>query len=197
MFENCKTNYDSNRIDQIDIILSFKLEASSYEIVKQKLNLEEEIESNNNRRRPNRIKMSDGNDWMWAKSGRRETKINWSPHKQNNCWGEGAKKKQRRNNKYQIALGVVRFWCNGEAGEGDPPQRPHPTATLAASTSPLFGLSNANFATINRLYQRFISNCNCNCIPQDSFGAIERYAFYLLQLVTSSFCNFFQRRSYH
>jgi len=64
MFENCKTNYDSNRIDQIDIILSFKLEASSYEIVKQKLNLEEEIESNNNRRRPNRIKMSDGNDWM-------------------------------------------------------------------------------------------------------------------------------------
>ena len=109
MFENCKTNYDSNRIDQIDIILSFKLEASSYEIVKQKLNLEEEIESNNNRRRPNRIKMSDGNDWMWAKSGRRETKINWSPHKQNNCWGEGAKKNKEEIISIKLRWGWLGF----------------------------------------------------------------------------------------
>ena len=78
---------------------------------------------------------------------------------------------------------MVRLWYDDAAGEGDPPRRPHPTAPLAAATSSLFGLNNANFATINRLYQRFISSKNCNCIPQDSFGAIERYAFYLLQLV--------------
>ena len=83
-----------------------------------------------------------------------------------------------------VGGGEVRSCYDDAAGEGDPPQRPHPTASLTASTSSTgFGLSPVIFATINRLYQRFISNRNLNCIPQESFGAVERYAFYLLQLV--------------
>ncbi len=53
------------------------------------------------------------------------------------------------------------------------------TTTMGMQT----GLSDANFATVHRLFRQFISPKSSSCDALGNFAAIERYAYFVLQMV--------------
>lgn len=45
------------------------------------------------------------------------------------------------------------------------------------------GLNDANFATVHRLYRKFIAPKSSSCDALNNFAALERYAYFVLQMV--------------